>query len=124
MTHQSLPAFSQPFGGARSFRGYSSPPYASQQASAGSGASSGDPSTWSYPVSAADSLTTQYGSVATPSRRQTSNPVPMSAAASLSASESPLFINTTIIIIKNFYLAAKQLTTLQIKYSALALNYY
>ncbi|XP_074109237.1 uncharacterized protein LOC141534002 isoform X2 [Cotesia typhae] len=85
VTHQSLPAFSQPFGGARSFRGYSSPPYTSQQASAGSGASSGDPSTWSYPASAADSLTTQYGSVATPSRRQTSNPVPMSAAASLSA---------------------------------------
>ncbi|XP_014300783.1 box A-binding factor isoform X2 [Microplitis demolitor] len=92
VTHQSLPAFSQPFGGRPSFRGYS-PPYTSQQTSGGSGANAtGDPNTWSYPSSAADSLTSQYGSVAAPSRRQTSNSTShsqLSAAASLSAMADP-----------------------------------
>ncbi|XP_057333178.1 box A-binding factor-like isoform X2 [Microplitis mediator] len=92
VTHQSLPAFSQPFGGRPSFRGYS-PPYTSQQTSGGSGGNAtGDPNTWSYPSSAAESLTSQYGSVATPSRRQTSNSTShsqLSAAASLSAMADP-----------------------------------
>ncbi|XP_039306205.1 box A-binding factor isoform X2 [Solenopsis invicta] len=87
VSHQSLPAFSQPFGGRTSFRGYS-PPYSSaQQVTSGAAAVSAvDAASWTYASSTTDTLTTQYG---TPSRRQTVNPASaqphISAAASLTA---------------------------------------
>lgn len=83
VTHQSLPAFSQPFGG-RTFRDYS-PPYSSQQAN------TMDVSSWSY-ASASEALPSQYATGPT-SRRQSSvapnapAQQQLSAAASLSASE-------------------------------------
>ncbi|XP_050600491.1 hornerin-like isoform X2 [Bombus affinis] len=65
VTHQALPAFSQPFCGRPSFRGYS-PSYSTQQNTTGVGATV-EPSTWSYGSPSNDTLATQY---AAPSRRQ------------------------------------------------------
>ncbi|XP_071560894.1 uncharacterized protein [Temnothorax nylanderi] len=85
VSHQSLPAFSQPFGARSSFRGYSPPYSSSQQNTTGTVAVSAVEATWTY-ASPTDALTTQYG---TPSRRQTVNPATaptqISAAASLTA---------------------------------------
>ncbi|XP_033221304.1 box A-binding factor-like isoform X2 [Belonocnema kinseyi] len=87
VSRQSLPAFSQPFGGRSSFRSYS-PPYhipASHQTS-----TPVDVSSWTY-SNPSDTLASQYGTIGTTSRRQASNtntnPVQhsISAAASLSA---------------------------------------
>ncbi|XP_011296858.1 box A-binding factor isoform X2 [Fopius arisanus] len=86
-THQTLPAFSQPFGSRPSFRGYSS--YSSPQPTGVTGTTTATDASWPYPSPGNDALTGSYGSVATPARRQTtntSNPHPqLSAAASLSA---------------------------------------
>lgn len=65
VTHQALPAFSQPFCGRPSFRGYS-PSYSTQQNTTAVGATV-EPSTWSYGSPSNDTLATQY---AAPSRRQ------------------------------------------------------
>jgi len=87
VSHQSLPAFSQPFGARSNFR-YSPPYSSSQQNTTGTVAvSAAVEASWTY-ASATDALTTQYG---TPSRRQTVNPATaptqISAAASLTASK-------------------------------------
>lgn len=89
VTHQALPAFSQPFCGRPSFRGYS-PSYSTQQNTTGVGATV-EPSTWSYGSPSNDTLATQY---AAPSRRQPvvnspSTPAQhqLTATASLSASK-------------------------------------
>ncbi|XP_011332333.1 box A-binding factor isoform X2 [Ooceraea biroi] len=82
--HQSLPAFSQPFGARTNFRGYS-PPYSSSQQSTGGTVSAEASGSWTYASPTSDPLTTQYGA---PSRRQTVNPTTptqLSAAASLTA---------------------------------------
>lgn len=90
VSHQSLPAFSQPFGSRSSFRGYSPPFSSSQQNTTGTVAGAGvETASWTYATSTNDPMTTQY---ATPSRRQTvvnpvSAPTQHSAAASLTASE-------------------------------------
>lgn len=94
VSHQTLPAFSQPFGGRSSFRGYS-PPYSIPQSSTASTSSGAaiDATSWTYASPTSDSLTTQYGTPS--SRRQSVNPVSaapaqhqqISAAASLTASE-------------------------------------
>ncbi|XP_043469552.1 box A-binding factor-like isoform X2 [Leptopilina heterotoma] len=85
-SRQTLPAFAQPFGSRSTFRNYS-PPYhipTSHQTS------TGDVASWSYGTSG-DALVSQYSTVGTPSRRQTSNATTTSvqhshsAAASLSA---------------------------------------
>ncbi|XP_015112412.1 uncharacterized protein LOC107038045 isoform X2 [Diachasma alloeum] len=90
-THQTLPAFSQPFGSRPSFRGYSA--YSSPQTTAGTGTTTASDVSWPYPTPSSDSLSASYGSVATPARRQgtnTSNSHPqLSAAASLSAMADP-----------------------------------
>ncbi|XP_015587192.1 box A-binding factor isoform X2 [Cephus cinctus] len=88
--NQSLPAFSQPFGDRPTFRGYS-PPYSSQQPTAGTVSVSGnDTAAWGYAPSTREALSSPYGSVRTISRRQSSttpNAVrhQLSAAASLTA---------------------------------------
>ncbi|XP_063978767.1 box A-binding factor-like isoform X2 [Diachasmimorpha longicaudata] len=86
-THQTLPAFSQPFGSRPSFRGYSS--YSSPQTTAGTGTTTASEASWPYPTPSSDSLSASYGSVATPARRQPTNTPnshsQLSAAASLSA---------------------------------------
>lgn len=92
VSHQSLPAFSQPFG-ARSYR--YSPPYAtSQQNTTGTAGAVVDATSWTYASPTSDPLTTQYGSFP---KRQTVNsgtaPTQLSAAASLTASESILFFS-------------------------------
>jgi len=87
VSHQSLPAFSQPFGARSSFRGYS-PPYSSSQQNTTAAVSAVEATSWTYASPTTDALTTQYG---TPSRRQTVNsataPTQISAAASLTASK-------------------------------------
>ncbi|XP_011687832.1 PREDICTED: box A-binding factor-like isoform X2 [Wasmannia auropunctata] len=90
VSHQSLPAFSQPFGARSSFRGYSPPYSSSQQNTTGTAAVSAvEATSWTYASPTTDALTTQYG---TPSRRQTVNPATaptqISAAASLTAMHS------------------------------------
>ncbi|KAL6255434.1 hypothetical protein P5V15_013769 [Pogonomyrmex californicus] len=86
VSHQSLPAFSQPFGARSSFRGYSPPYSSSQQNTTGTVAVTAVDASWAYASPTTDPLTTQYG---TPSRRQTVNPATaptqLSAAASLTA---------------------------------------
>jgi hypothetical protein len=98
VTHQSLPAFSQPFG--TRFPRYS-PPYTSQQANA----AAPDVTSWpTYGSTGESSLSSQYAVAATAAitstgRRQPNSgggvPTPaqhqLSAAASLSASKSYLF---------------------------------
>lgn len=89
VSHQSLPAFSQPFGSRSSFRGYSPPFSSSQQNTTGTVTGAAvETASWTYATPTSDPMTTQY---ATPSRRQTVNPVSaptqLSAAASLTASE-------------------------------------
>lgn len=90
VTHQTLPAFSQPFGSRANFRNYS-PPYSSQQtATGGTGTAGNDAGSWSYSSPNSGALTSQYETVAAPTRRQASNSTAqhqLSAAASLSASE-------------------------------------
>lgn len=95
MTHQALPAFSQPFCGRPSFRGYS-PSYSTQQNTTGVGATV-EPSTWSYGSPSNDTLATQY---AAPSRRQPvvnspSTPAQhqLTATASLSTSKYASFVS-------------------------------
>ncbi|KAL6428732.1 hypothetical protein ACFW04_007953 [Cataglyphis niger] len=84
VSHQSLPAFSQPFG-ARSYR-YSPPYVTSQQNTTGSAGAVVDATSWTYASPTSDPLTTQYGSFP---KRQTVNsgtaPTQLSAAASLTA---------------------------------------
>ncbi|XP_051160725.1 box A-binding factor-like isoform X3 [Leptopilina boulardi] len=86
VSRQSLPAFStQPFGSRSSFRNYS-PPY---HIPTPHQTTTGDVAPWSYATSS-DTLVSQYGTVGTTSRRQTSNTTTsvqhsLSAAASLSA---------------------------------------
>ena len=95
VTHQTLPGFSQPFCGRPSFRGYS-PSYPTQQSGAGVGATTVEPSSWSYGSPSNDTLATQY---AAPSRRQPVNPSStptqhqLTATASLTASKSFLFFS-------------------------------
>lgn len=95
VTHQALPAFSQPFCGRPSFRGYS-PSYSTQQNTTGVGATV-EPSTWSYGSPSNDTLATQY---AAPSRRQPvvnspSTPAQhqLTATASLSTSKYAFFVS-------------------------------
>ncbi|XP_012274501.2 siderophore biosynthesis regulatory protein URBS1 [Orussus abietinus] len=90
MPHQSLPAFSQPFTGRPSFRGYS-PTYSSQQTSGVVSTGAGDTASWSYVTQSSDVLSSPYGRVGGASRRQApstpTTPVAhqLSAAASLTA---------------------------------------
>lgn len=95
VTHQALPAFSQPFCGRPSFRGYS-PSYSTQQNTTGVGATV-EPSTWSYGSPTNDTLATQY---AAPSRRQPvvnspSTPAQhqLTATASLGTSKYASFVS-------------------------------
>ncbi|XP_070165203.1 box A-binding factor isoform X3 [Polyergus mexicanus] len=85
VSHQSLPAFSQPFGARSSYR--YSPPYAtSQQNTTGTAAAAVEAASWTYASPTSDPLTTQYGAFP---KRQTVNsgtaPTQLSAAASLTA---------------------------------------
>lgn len=96
VSHQSLPAFSQPFGARSSYR--YSPPYAtSQQNTTGTAGAAVEAASWTYASPTSDPLTTQYGAFP---KRQTVNsgtaPTQLSAAASLTASESILFFFSLI----------------------------
>ncbi|XP_023290192.1 transcription factor GATA-4 [Orussus abietinus] len=91
VSHQSLPAFSQPFSGRTSFRGYS-PPYSSHQTTSGVVSSAaGDVTSWSYPAQTGEIISAPYSRVGPSSRRQTptapTSPAQhqLSAAASLTA---------------------------------------
>lgn len=92
VSHQSLPAFSQPFGGRSNYR--YSPPYATSQQNTTAGAAVETAPWTSYASPTSDPLTSQYGSF---QKRQTVNsaaaPPQLSAAASLTASESILFFS-------------------------------
>ncbi|CAL1681874.1 unnamed protein product [Lasius platythorax] len=85
VSHQSLPAFSQPFGARTSYR--YSPPYAtSQQNVTVTAGAAVEAASWTYASPTSDPLTTQYSTFP---KRQTVNsvtaPTQLSAAASLTA---------------------------------------